>query len=132
MRTELPLHDASFSGIVLRHGGADLFFAQADGTPRVVRLTGVDAMQMDDFRPGNITVLFETVSAELPREAVDWDRLYPAPHPAAAQVYQDRYAEFLARKHSAIAQGRLTFVRMVPAYGADLLAVCERVEFADG
>jgi len=131
MRTEFPLHDASFNGVILQGKSADLHFVGSDGTPRVVRLSGIDAMQMDDFREGNIVVLFEAASAELPLEAVDWQRLYPSPHPSAAQEYHLKYDTFLRRKRGGIEEGHLTFVRMVPAIGADLLVVCERVEMRD-
>ena len=132
MRTELPLHDASFNGVIVQNRAADLHFVGWDGTPRVVRFSGIDAMQMDDFREGNIVVLFETASADVSLEGVDWERLYPSPHPAAAPEDHLKYDAFLRRKRRGIEEGDLTFVRMVPAIGGDLLAVCERVEMQNG
>lgn len=132
MRIELPLHDASFNGIIVQNKAADLYFTGSDGTPRLVRFQGIDTMQMDDFREGNIVVLFETANADLSLEVVNWERLYPSPHPSAAPEYHLAYDAFLRRKQRGIEDGDLTFVRMVPALGADLLAVCERVEMQDG
>jgi hypothetical protein len=88
-------------------------------------------MQINDFRQGNIVLLFEAVTADLPQEAVDWDRLYPSPYPAAAPEYERKYDEFLRGKFTSIEKGHLTFVRMVSSYGADLLAVCESVKMVD-
>lgn len=85
-------------------------------------------MQMNDFRQGNIVSLFEAITGDLSREAVEWNRLYPSPHPAVAQEYHRKHDEFLRGKFTSIEQGHLTFVRMVSSYGADLLAVCESVE----
>lgn len=131
MITELPFHDAHFTGVVLQDVYAALHFKCVDGTSRVVHLTGVDAMQMEDFREGNIVGCFEIISAELPRGFTSWERLYPGPHPSAAEEYHRKHEEFLRRKCRGIEEGRLTFVQLSPILGADLLAVCERVQIKD-
>ncbi|RIV88912.1 hypothetical protein [Aurantiacibacter zhengii] len=129
MREEFPLHDATFDGIVIMEKVATLYFRATDGRGCEARLSGIDALHMDDFQQGNIVVLFETTTGEPPRKTVGLERLYGSPHPSAAKQYHEKSEAFLARKHRAIEAGELTVVEMVPAIGADLLATCERVEF---
>lgn len=131
MTKVFPLHDASFNGMFLHGGSADLHFKCTDGASRVVQPSGLDAVQMDNFREGNIVSHFEAVSAEIPREFASWERLYPGPHPTAAREYHQKHFDFLQRKRDDIESGRLTVLLMSPAFGADLLAVCESVEIKD-
>ena len=128
MREELPLHDATFDGIVIKDKVATLYFSATDGRGCEVRLSGIDALHMDDFQQGNIVVLFETTTGEPARMTVGLERLYGSPHPSAAKEYHEKSEAFLARKHRAIETGELTLIEMQPAIGADLLATCERVE----
>ena len=128
MREELPLHDATFDGIVIKDQVATLYFSRADGRGCEVTLSGIDALHMDDFQQGNIVVLFEVTSGEPPRKSLDFERLYGSPHPSAAKEYHEKSESFRARKHRAIEAGELTVVEMQPAIGADLLATCDRVE----
>ncbi|MCA0977162.1 hypothetical protein LCM19_02155 [Qipengyuania flava] len=128
MREELPLHDATIDGIVVKDKVATLYFIATDGRGCEVRLSGIDALHMDDFQQGNIVVLFETTNGEHSRTTVDLERLYGSPHPSAAKEYHEKSEALLARKHRAIATGELTLIEMQPAIGADLLATCERVE----
>jgi hypothetical protein len=129
MREELPLHDATFDGIVIKDKVATLYFSMTDGRGCEVQLSGIDALQMDDFQQGNIVVLFETTTAEPPRKARDLERLYGSPHPSAPKEYQEASEAFRTSKHRAINAGELTLVEMQPAIGADLLATCEQVDF---
>lgn len=128
MRHELPLHDSILNGVVLAGKSARLHFVQTNLAPYVVELSGIDAMQMDDFREGNIVSIFEAIQGEEPSTEVGWDRLYPPPHPTAAEQYHQEYRELLRSKQAAIAAGKLTLVQMVPSLGADLLVVCESLE----
>lgn len=128
MREELPLHDATFDGIVVTDEVATLYFTATDGRGCEVRLSGIDALKMDDFQQGNIVILFETTNGETPSKTVDFERLYGSPHPSAAQQYHEESEAFRNGKRRAIESGDLTLVEMQPAYGADLLATCERVE----
>ena len=128
MREELPLHDAFFDGIVIKDKVATLYFSTADRRGCEVRLSGIDALHMDDFQQGNIVVSFEATTGEPPRKTVNLERLYGSPHPSAAREYHEKFEAFLARKHGAIEAGELTVVEMQPAIGANLLATCERVE----
>lgn len=124
MKEELALHDATFDGIIKRPAATTLYFTRSDGFGSLVELEGVDALQLEDFRQGNIVVIFEVTSGEEPNPHIKWERLYPAPHPSANEEHHARHGSFLKSKISAIASGELTLVEMQPAYGADLLAVC--------
>lgn len=128
MREELPLHDATFDGIVIKDKVATLYFNATDGRGCEVRLSGIDALHMDDFQQGNVVVLFETTTGEPLDRTVNLERLYGSPHPSAAKENRKKSKAFLARKHQAIEASELTVVEMQPAIGADLLATCERVE----
>jgi len=128
MREELPLHDATFDGIVVKARVATLYFSTTDGRGYEVQLSGIDALHMNDFQQGNIVVLFETTTGEPPRKALDLERLYGSPHPSAAKEYHEKSEVFRTMRRRAIEAGELTLVEMQPAIGADLLATCEQVE----
>ena len=128
MRQELPLHDAAFNGVMLGDKSAQLNFVGANGAPYVVNLLGIRALQMDDFREGNIVLILEVISGEEPPSEIAWNRLYPPPHEAAAQQYHQQHESFLRTKRSEITEGSLTLVQLIPSLGADLLAVCESLE----
>ncbi len=128
MRDELPLHDATFDGLVVQGKDCTMYFSRTDGQGCEVQLSSVDALQMDDFREGNIVVVFATTSGELPCVSADLERLYPSAHASAPKEYHEKYEVVRSNKIKAIEAGDLTLVEIVPAYGADLLATCERVE----
>lgn len=129
MRNEFPLHDATLDGLVMQGKGCTLFFSRTDGSGCEVLLIGIDALQMNDFREGNIVGYFGTTTRESPPDSAALGRLYISPHPKASAEYQAKYAAYLGRKQSAIVAGKLTLVQMDGAVGANLLATCEHVEF---
>lgn len=131
MKKELPLHDAIFDGIVTSGRTSTLYLTRSNGVGCSVTLGGVDALQIDDFREGNIVVLFEITNGETPNPNINWERLFPSPHPSAGKAYQVKHAEFVKSKLLAIEDGELTLIEMQPAFGADLLAVCRSVELQD-
>lgn len=128
MRDELPLHDATFDGLVVKGKVCSMYFSRTDGQGCEIQLSSIDALQMDDFREGNIVVVFAITSGELPSLSADVERLYPSPHASAPKEYHEKYEAFRSNKIKAIEAGDLTLVEMVPAYGADLLATCEHLE----
>jgi hypothetical protein len=94
-------------------------------------LTGIKALHVENFREGNIVSEVEMFSVAAPiSKAVKliMDRLFPAPHPSADQVYHDRYAIFIEDRISEISSGAAKLVSISSSYGADLLAFCETVE----
>lgn len=125
--TELPLHDAYCDGLNLSGADCTLYFHRSDASTYQVELTGIDALQLDGFREGNIVSIFVTASGEETLASDALDLLYPPPHPNAAAEYHVKYAEFRRQKCSAIAAGELTFVEMQSSYGASLFAVCREV-----
>lgn len=127
MKEELPLHDAAFDGRVMQGKDCTMFFTRTDGSGCEVHLGGVDALQMDDFREGNIVVFFGTTKRETPSNLANVERLYTPPHPSAAAEYHEKYETFRDRKIGAVVAGELTFVEMEPAIGASLLATCAHV-----
>lgn len=131
VKKELPLHDATFDGIVTSGRRSTLYFTRSTGAGCSVTLLEVDALQINDFREGNIIVLFEITNGEAPNSSIDLERLFPAPHPSAEEAFQAKHAEFLRSKLSAIEAGEFTLVEMQPAFGADLLALCGSVELRD-
>ncbi|GGB58384.1 hypothetical protein GCM10010833_11460 [Blastomonas aquatica] len=104
-----------------------MFFSRSDGSGCEVLLNGVDALQMDDFREGNIVVYFGTTTRQHPGRLNDLARLYTPPHPSAAAEYHEAHAGLLDRKVDAVISGELVFVEMSPAIGADLVATCAQV-----
>lgn len=128
MKDELPLHDATFDGLVNHGKDCRMFFSRADGSGCEVHLGGVDALQMDDFREGNIVVYFGTTTRERPSNPASFERLYGPPHPSAPAEYHEKHVAFRNRKIEAVAAGELIFVEMDPAIGANLVAACTSVQ----
>ncbi len=127
MVIELPLHDATFDGLTVKGKSCAMYFTSSDGTRCEVHLSGVDAMQMNDFREGNIVSFFGTTTSEQPKNLAVLDRLYSPPHPGAALEFHERHTSFRNGKISAIVAGKLTLIEMDPAVGADMVAACEQV-----
>lgn len=119
MRNELPLHDATFDGIVTEDRTTTLYFTRTDGSGCAVELVQVRELQMNDFRQGNIVIIFEVTTGELLQTSADLAQLFPPPHPSAQEEYQRSYADFVRAIISQIESGSLAFVEMQPAYGAD-------------
>lgn len=128
MKEYFPLHDAIFDGLVMQGKDCRFFFSRSDGSGCEVILGGVDALQMDDFREGNIVTSFDTMKCERPSNFTNLARLYTPPHPSASADYHKEYAAFLDQKAGAIAFGELVLVVMESAIGADLMAACKHVE----
>lgn len=131
MKNELPLHDASFDGIVTSGKNSTLYFTRPDGRGCAVTLGEVRHLHMNDFHQGNIVILFEITSGEPPNQNIGWERLLGAPHPTSSAEHQAAHADFLQLTRSAVEEGTLTLVEMQPAYGADLLALCQTVDFVE-
>ncbi|MEM6907296.1 MAG: hypothetical protein AAF494_01350 [Pseudomonadota bacterium] len=127
MVEERPLHDATFDGLVMQGKDCRLFFSRSNGNGYEVLLNGVDALQMDKFREGNIVVYFGTTTREHPNSLDGLPKLYTPPHPSAAAEYHEAHKRLLEQKVDAVVSGELIFVEMSPAIGADLVAICESV-----
>lgn len=128
MKEELPLHDATFDGLVSHGKDYKLFFSKSDGSGCEVHLVGVDALQMDDFRESNIVVYFGTTTRERPGNLTNFERLYGPPHPSAPAEYHEKHVAYRDQKFEAVAAGELIFVEMEPAIGAKLVAACTHLQ----
>ena len=131
MREELPLHDATFDGLMMQGDDCRLFFTKPDGRGCEVILGGVDALQIDGFREGNIIVFFGTITHERPNALNVFLRLYTAPHKSASAEFHAKHQELVEAKVGAITDGQLILVEMEPAIGASLVASCRDVRFTN-
>jgi hypothetical protein len=119
-------HDGYVTGLKVREGGATLYLRQVDGADFNMILEDLEALQIDDFRQGNIISHVDIIAGRL-LSANALDRLYEPPHPAAAPQYHEKYASFLKGQVERIERGEAQLLVTVPSYGADLLAICRQV-----
>jgi len=120
-------HDGHLTSIAVERGAATLGLARSNGEAFELKLEGVEALQADDFRLGNIVFGLEVVRGKPPacfglKERLE--RLFPSPHAAAAATYHARHAEFLAGVLARIEDGSATMVVISASYGCDLVAIC--------
>jgi len=131
MAPKVPhFHDGLLTGIVLGENKATVFLRQSTGDEYTLTLSGLEILQMEDFRQGNIISMVEVVCGQFPYEHSGLDRLLPPPHPAAVKQYHDEHAAIIDRQIARIATGDASLVLIVPSYGADLLAICREVNLA--
>lgn len=122
MSADTPnFHDAHLVGIQLLEGEVRLSLTRYNGQRWEVGLHGVKALLMDDFRLGNIISVFQIVQGSRPDYEL-LERLFPGPHPAAAQQYLTADASLLEAKAALVEAAQAAVVSIVPSYGADLVA----------
>lgn len=114
-------HDANLVGIQLLNKDVRLFLTRYNGEHWEVILSGVKALQMDEFREGNIVSSFEVIHGTCPETDL-LERLFIPPHPAADQKYLDAHALLLQEKSVLVAAAHAAVISIVPSYGADLVA----------
>jgi hypothetical protein len=130
MVSNLPhFHDGLLTGVVLGDKTATVFLRQSSGEEYRLLLSGLEVLQMEDFRQGNIISMVEVVTNRLPYEHVGIERLFEPPHPSAAKQYHEAHARVVAQQLSRIAGGEAALVVIVASYGGDLLAICREVSF---
>jgi len=122
-------HDGFVIGLRLQDGAATIYLRQVSGVEYELLLEGLEALQVEDLREGNIISLVDVVTGRKPDADTNFDRLFVSPHPAAAAQYHDTHALVLQRQIARIENGEISLVVIVPSYGADLLAVCREVIF---
>jgi hypothetical protein len=119
-------HDGYITGLKVREGGATIYLQQVDGTDFDLILDKLEALQIDDFRQGNIISHVDIIAGRsLSVDALD--RLYEPPHSAAALQYHEKHASFVKGQAERIERGDAQLLVIVPSYGADLLAICRQV-----
>ena len=119
-------HDGHVTSIVLGEKAATLGLRQSDGSSYELILEGVEALQVDDFRQGNIINQIDLVSGRhLDGGAFDiLERLFPPPHAQSAEPFHRAHSAFLAERTAKIASGEAALVTITPSYGCDLVAYC--------
>ncbi len=119
-------HDGYVTGLKVREGGATIYLRQVDGADFDLILEDLEALQIDDFRQGNIVSNVDIIAGRS-LSADFLGRLYEPPHPAAAPQYHENHASFVKRQIERIERGEAQLLMIVPSYGADLLAICRQV-----
>ncbi|MFC0684163.1 hypothetical protein [Novosphingobium clariflavum] len=123
-------HDGELTGIVLGSETATVFLRQATGDEYTLTLAGLEVLQMQDFRQGNVISMIEVVTGQAPCEHSGLERLFDPPHPSAAEPYHIEHAKIIEKQSARIAAGEVSMVVIVPSYGADLIAICRNIAFA--
>ncbi|WP_420381431.1 hypothetical protein [Novosphingobium sp.] len=114
-------HDAKLIGVALDGKRATLIVMQVNGEKWQVAIHDVQALQMDEFREGNIISYFEAVSGEkVPRNVLEI--LFTPPHPSAAEEYHAAHARLLDAKSALVQAGEAVLVMITPSYGAEFAA----------
>ena len=128
MSSDVPsFHDGSVMGVVLGKELATLYMRQSSGQEFTLTLEGLEFLQMEDFREGNIVLSFEIVTRNMPYKNIPFNRLFVPPHHLAETQYHERYQAFVTRQISRIASGETKLIIILPSLGADLLAICREV-----
>jgi hypothetical protein len=124
METIPQFHDGYVMGLRTGDEAATIYLQQVDGSDFDLVLDGLEALQIKDFRQGNIISTLEVVKGHMPYSQIDFDDLYPPPHSSAAAQYHEGHTAFIERQMTRIENGELCLVIITPSYGADLIAVC--------
>ena len=126
----LNFHDEYLTSVAVADKCATLGFTRSDGSQYELVLDGVEALQIDDFRQGNIVYALEVITCCDPRNYdndLPLDRLFPSPHPNAAPHYHEAHASFMAKRIERIVNREATLVTVSSSYGADLVAYCANI-----
>jgi hypothetical protein len=116
-------HDGNLLGIQLAAGQVALSLKRVNGENYELTLHSLEALQVDDFREGNIIFDIEVICGGAP-SAEALESLFVSPHPSAAKKYHDTHAQFLSGKVAKVGAGEATVVRITSSYGADIVAYC--------
>jgi hypothetical protein len=129
MAQEIPhFHDGYLTGIILNEQGATVYLCQVTGEEYALTLSGLEALQMEDFRQGNIISMVEVIRGNVPSGHSCLERLFQPPHPSADQKYHDAHDAVIAKQSARIASGEVSLLKISPSYGGDLLAICRDVK----
>jgi len=128
MAIDLPhFHDGLMTGITLGDASATVFLRKVSGEEYALALEGVEALQIEDLRQGNIIHSLGVTTGRVPEADTPFDRLFIPPHPAAEAKYHEAHASLMQRHVARIEAGETTLITITPSYGADLLAICQKV-----
>lgn len=121
-------HDGLVTGLRLAGDGGVIYLTHLGGAEWRLVLAGVQALQMDDFRQGNIISAVWVINGTRPDPAL-LERLYPGPHPSAAAEYHQAHAALMSAKAAMVERGEAVLLVIEPSYGADLVAFCAGIGF---
>ena len=126
MKAAFPVHDGHFDGLRVEEQTATLFLRQSDGTRCELLVQGLENLQMDDFRQGNVVTLLEVISGDAPIAHSFLDRILIPPLQSVAKgAHGDLLDALLAR----IQRQECGLLLLQSAYGADLVAICKSATF---
>jgi hypothetical protein len=114
----MHFHDGNVTSIELQ-GDRKVVIGLIDenGERWSLSLSGVDRMRAMDFMDGNIVLeVIQLSQQEPPLEPLR--KLYG--------LGQDEFPDFLASKVGSIRTGEAILVHIVPSYGCELIALCEK------
>lgn len=125
-------HDGNLISAEVGEGTAALGLRHVDGRRFSLRLAGVEALWVNDFREGNIVLEMHEVTAPKFEETgfssgdvrASLHVLFTAPHPDAARKYHDDHQALLDKQIERLRSGSMRLIVLDPAYGADLVAFC--------
>lgn len=129
-------HDGYLRSVLVNDDIAILGLQQDAGNRFELMLAGVEALQANDFRVGNLSNIIFSLTiitqAKLDAESIDerLQRLFPSPHSAAASEYHDRYTSHLHQVCARIESGEAVIVIITASLGCDLIAVCRSAKLA--
>jgi hypothetical protein len=127
-------HDGHVTSIVLGEKAATLGLKKSDGLDFELLLSGVEALQVEDFRQGNIVLELQVIAGRDPKVVgIDeyLERLFPSPHAKAASKYHETHSAFLAARIAKIISGEAALVIVTPSYGCNLVAYCTAAVLRD-
>ena len=127
MESLTRLHDGYVTGICLSDEAATIYLKDVTGAAYQLLLDGLEALHVEDFRQDNIILVAEVVTGRAPDADTDFDGLFIPPHPSADGQYHDAHALLLQQQIARIKNGEVSLVLIVPAMGADLMAICREV-----
>ena len=121
-------HDGYLTAIQLNEDAVEVTLERLSGEVWLMVATGVSALQMDDFRQGNI-ISHVGVHCGVDPGLKALERLFPRPHTAADEEYHNAHADLLSKRAAEVEKRNATVVEISPSYGADLVIFCATVRF---
>ncbi len=118
------LHDGHLQGLMLGpQSTLNLHLSDVAKNGFVFALAGLGRLLVDEFREGNI-ILDVTILRGIAPERSELERLIGTLHPSVGTPFRDQHEAAITGYSDRVATGELTFLRIVPSYGSDLLALC--------
>jgi hypothetical protein len=125
-------HDGRLNAVALGANGATLGLCDSGGNAYELELTGLEALQIDGFRAGNLISRVQVITGRKPRphgldeeDVLDlMNLLFPPPHATSDETACEAHDQMVAGRLARIETGEATLVVIDPSYGADVVAIC--------